>query len=162
MNIRETKVNINVPWIRPSELDQYERQLNSYEQEFSRALKNWCVTGESKECLLAKAKLEKSGFMSSIQANIKRIQEYRKFPEKLQKYVHWKEKLMYDLLCNIQAVEKMTFGWIKDNGIRFQKWAELYVLIKAIAQSWQPLLDIFAETSAQCGVCRNERNGNLN
>ena len=158
MNIRETKVNINVPWIRPSELDQYERQLNSYEQEFSRALKNWCVTGESKECLLAKAKLEKSGFMSSIQANIKRIQEYRKFPEKLQKYVNWKEKLMYDLLCNIQAVEKMTFGWIKDNGIRFQKWAELYVLIKAIAQSWQPLLDIFAETSAQCGVCRNERN----
>ena len=158
MNIREQKININVPWIRPSELDQYERQLTAYEKEFSRALKNWCVTGESKECLLAKAKLEKSGFMSSIQANIKRIQEYKKFPEKVQKYVNWKEKLMYDLLCNIQAVEKMTFGWVKDNGIRFQKWAELYVLIKAIAQSWQPLLDIFAETSAQCDVCRNERN----
>ncbi len=51
----------------------------------------------------------------------------------------------------------MTFGWIHDNGIRFQKWAELYVLIKAIAESWQPLLDIFTETNAQCGVCRNER-----
>lgn len=94
---------------------------------------------------------------STIDANLRRIEEYRRFPEKLQKYVTWKEKLLYDILCNVELVEKNIFGWIKDNGVRFQKWAELYVLIKAIAESWQPLLDIFAETNAQCGVCRNER-----
>lgn len=157
LNIRQTKININVPWILPRELDQYERRLKDYQIEMENAAKRWCVSGETKECLEAKAKLNSSGFYSSIQGNLKRIEEYRKFPEKLQKYVTWKEKLLYDILCNIQAVEEMTFGWIKDNGIRFQKWAELYVLIKAIAESWQPLLDIFAETSAQCGVCRNER-----
>lgn len=157
LNIRQTKININVPWILPRELDQYERRLKDYQIEMENAAKRWCASGESKECLEAKVKLNSSGFYSSIQANLKRIEEYRKFPEKLQKYVTWKEKLLYDILCNIQAVEEMTFGWIKDNGIRFQKWAELYVLIKAIAESWQPLLDIFAETSAQCGVCRNER-----
>jgi hypothetical protein len=51
----------------------------------------------------------------------------------------------------------MTTGWVKDNSIRFQKWAELIVLIRAIADSWQPLLDIFAAKDAQCAVCRNER-----
>lgn len=31
------------------------------------------------------------------------------------------------------------------------------MLIKAIAESWQPVLDIFTDTSKQCGVCRNQR-----
>jgi hypothetical protein len=51
----------------------------------------------------------------------------------------------------------MTTGWVKDNSIRFQKWAELVVLIRAIADSWQPILDIVAQKNAQCEVCRNER-----
>jgi hypothetical protein len=51
----------------------------------------------------------------------------------------------------------MTGVWVKQNGIRFKKWAELYVLIKAIAGSWQPLIDIFKTADSQCGVCRNER-----
>lgn len=89
--------------------------------------------------------------------NLRRIEEYRRFPDKLQKYVHWKQRYLYQILCNIEALEQMTFGWLYDNGIRFQKWAELYALVKAIADSWQPLLDIFADTHAQCGVCRNER-----
>lgn len=157
LNIRENNINVNVPWILPAELDQYERKLKSYKNEIDSTLASWCATGDTPECLQAKANLDKSGFVSSLNQNLKRIEEYRRFPEKLQKYVTWKEKLLYDLLCNIQAVEKMTFGWVKDNGVRFQKWAELYVLIKAIAESWQPLLDIFAETNASCGVCRNER-----
>ena len=95
--------------------------------------------------------------MSDIRQNLKRIEEYRNFPDKLQKYITWKDRLMYEILCNIEAIEKMTFGWIKENGVRFQRWAELFVLIKAIAESWQPIVDIFATTSASCGVCRNER-----
>lgn len=158
VSLRQTKVNVNVPWILPSELDQYERKLKEYRNEIDRASASWCVGVENTpDCLAKKAKINAGALQSSIEANLRRIEEYRRFPEKLQKYVTWKEKLLYDILCNIEMVEKNLFGWIKDNGVRFQKWAELYVLIKAIAESWQPLLDIFADTNAQCGVCRNER-----
>ena len=157
VRITQTKVNINVPWILQSELDQYERQLQAYMTEIDRTAASWCVNDPSPECLAAKARLQDGALKGSIMQNLKRIEEYRRFPEKLQKYVNWKEKYLYQILCNIEAVEKMTIGWLHDNGIRFQKWAELYVLIKSIAESWQPLLDIFANTSAQCGVCRNER-----
>lgn len=51
----------------------------------------------------------------------------------------------------------MTTGWFKDNSIRFKKWAELVVLIRAIAESWQPLLDIISKKDATCSVCHNER-----
>lgn len=53
--------------------------------------------------------------MASIMANLRRIEEYRNFPDKLQKYVNWKEELMYQILCNIEIIEKMTFGWVRDN-----------------------------------------------
>lgn len=126
-------------------------------EEVEDALENWCTKGDSEKCLKQKAELNSSGFFSSLQANRARIEEYRKFPEKLKKYLNWKQKYLYQLTCNIEAIQKMTIGWVKKNGIRFQKWAELFVLIKAIAETWQPVLDIFADTSAQCGVCRNER-----
>ena len=51
----------------------------------------------------------------------------------------------------------MTGGWIKDNGIRFRKWAELVVLLRAIAEGWQPIIDIFSNADKQCAVCHNER-----
>lgn len=157
LNISTKNININVPWILPRELDQYERKLKEYQTTITETLNEWCVNDNSAECIQSKWNLQNSGLMASIMANLRRIEEYRNFPDKLQKYVNWKEELMYQILCNIEIIEKMTFGWVRDNWVRFERWAELYVLIKAIAESWQPVLDIFANMNASCWVCRNER-----
>jgi hypothetical protein len=69
---------------------------------------------------------------------------------KIQKYITWKERYIAQILCNIETIQKITGGWLRDNGIRFRKWAELFVLIKSIAESWQPLLDIFNDASVSC------------
>lgn len=122
-----------------------------------RAADNLCVTDPSAECLAKKAKIQNGAFMNSINQNLQRIEEYKRFPQKLQKYLTWKERYIAQIMCNIDTIQEITTGWLKDNGVRFRKWAELYVLIKAIAQSWQPLLDVFNKTSESCGVCRNER-----
>lgn len=68
---------------------------------------------------------------------------------------------MSELLCNVDTVRQFLGGWIKDNGIRFRKWAELYVLIKAIVESWQPIPDLFTDISKECGKCQNQRNSTL-
>ncbi len=57
----------------------------------------------------------------------------------------------------MDSLEQILGGWYRDNGIRFRKWAEFYVLLKAIVSSWQPLLDIFKIKDDECAVCRNER-----
>ena len=95
--------------------------------------------------------------MSSLEQNLRRLDDWKNFPIKLQKYVTWKQRYVSQLLCYVDTIQQFSGGWIKSNGVRFRKWAELVVLIRAIADGWQPLIDIFANTNAQCGVCRNER-----
>ena len=148
---------INIPWILPSELDRYQRILQTYPAELERAARDMCLTDPSAACLQRKASLNTGAFISSVNENLKRIEEYKRFPLKIQKYITWKERYIAQILCNIDTIQQVTGGWIRDNGVRFRKWAELYVLIKAIADSWQPLIDIFMDATASCAPCRNER-----
>lgn len=96
-------------------------------------------------------------FRQSIEANLKAIDAYKRLPQEIQKYLTWKEKYAYEILCNIEQLEKITGGYIADNGIRFQKWVEMYVLLKAILQSWQVFVDLFKGYEAECSSCTNQR-----
>jgi hypothetical protein len=156
-SIQKTRVPINVPWILPQELDRYTRTLESYKREYDTMMKDFCQGKTPEQCADAKAALNAWSFLSSIDQNIKRINDWKNFPTKLQKYVTWKQRYINQLLCYINTVQQVSGGWLKSNGVRFRKWAELVVLMRAVADWWQPFIDIFKNTNAQCGVCRNER-----
>ena len=158
VSIKQVNIPLNIPWFDKTELAKYQRSLDGYKKEIDTTLKNFCINDPSPACLDKKAKFQNGAFVSSISQNLKRIEEYKAFPLKIQKYITWKERYIAQILCNITSIQQITGGWLRDNGVRFRKWAELYVLIKAIAQSWQPMLDIFADANKSCGVCRNERN----
>ncbi|MBC7503535.1 VCBS repeat-containing protein [Candidatus Gracilibacteria bacterium] len=158
ISIKQVNIPLNIPWFDKRELDRYARSLDGYLRDLESASRNLCISDPSAACLDRKAKLQSGGFITSIRENLKRIEEYKRFPMKIQKYITWKERYIVQILCNINSIQQITGGWLRDNGVRFRKWAELFVLIKAIADGWQPLLDIFADTSATCSVCRNERN----
>lgn len=156
ITISERTVPIDVPWILPQELDRYARSLDAYAKEINQTLSNNCVgVADTSTCLNQRANA--GPLLASINQNLKRIEEYKNFPIKLQKYVTWKQRYLTQVLCYITEVQQMTTGWVKDNSVRFRKWVELYVLIKTIADSWQPILDILQQKDAYCAVCHNER-----
>lgn len=150
VSIQQSTIPLNIPWINARELDKYSRALEGYKKEIENTERNLCINDPSAACLAKKATLRSSPFVGSIIENLKRIEEYKRFPMKIQKYITWKERYIAQILCNINTIQQITGGWLRDNGIRFRKWAELFVLIKAIAESWQPLLDIFSDTSKSC------------
>lgn len=47
-------------------------------------------------------------FRQSIEANLKAIDAYKRLPQDIQKYLTWKEKYAYEILCNIEQLEKIT------------------------------------------------------
>lgn len=83
-------------------------QIQGYIRQLEYAEQNWCADLDP-ACLEQKGKLRSSGLKSALEQNLKRIEEYKRFPEKLQKYVTWKQQYLYQILCNIEAIEKMTF-----------------------------------------------------
>jgi hypothetical protein len=157
LRISESAVNVNVPWPLPQELDKYMRSLEQYSTEIKNLKKNWCDGKADAACLDKQTSINLSKFQSSLEANLKIIDTYRNFPQKIQKYVTWRQKYAAWALCNIETIQLFTGKWLKDNGVRFQKWAEFYVLMKAIVNSWQPIIDIFKNADALCGVCQNQR-----
>ncbi len=157
LRIEKTTIPVNVPWIAPNELDRYARALQSYKAEIEAKKAVWCNGAFDLSCLDSKTSTQMGGLTSSIEQNLARIEEYKRFPQKLQKYITWKQRYITQLICNVNMIEQVTVGWMRDNGLRFRKWAEFYVLLKTVVTTWQPMIDIFKNAEAQCSVCRNER-----
>lgn len=157
LRIRQSSVAFNVPWPLPQELDKYARSLEQYKNEINNMKRKWCNGNPDGACLDSKTSLNTSTFVASIEKNLRMIDMYRKFPEKLQQYVTWRQRYTAWAMCNIESIQQFTGKWIRENGVRFQKWAEFYVLMKAIAGSWQPVIDVFRTGNAQCAVCQNQR-----
>ena len=158
LRVERASVPINIPWILPQEFDRYSRAMAQYKNEINNAKKWWCDgKPNSKECLDSKTNIWLGALSSSIEQNLRRIDEWRKFPEKIQKYITWKQRYMTQILCNVEALEKMLGWWYRDNGKRFMKWAEFYVLMKTIVATWQPFLDLWREKDRSCSVCQNQR-----
>jgi hypothetical protein len=157
ISLSEQQIPINIPWILPQELDRYALAIAAYKREFDATMKSFCAQDMSASCLEKKARIQSWGFAASINQNLQRIEEYKNFPIKLQKYLTWKQRYTSQVLCNIDTIKQMFGWWIRDNGIRFRKYVEVYVLAKAIAESWQALLDIFITLDRTCAKCTNQR-----
>jgi hypothetical protein len=158
LRVEKASVPINIPWILPQEFDRYSRSLAQYKSELDRAKKWWCDgKPTSKECVDSKTNIWLGGLSSSIEQNLRRIDEWKRFPEKIQKYITWKQRYMTQILCNVDVLEQMLGWWYRDNGVRFKKWAEFYVLMKTIVATWQPFLDLWREKDRSCSVCQNQR-----
>jgi hypothetical protein len=95
--------------------------------------------------------------IGSLEKNIEILEEYKKLPENLNRWMNKKEVYLEQIICNVESVASYTGGWIDRNGKRFKSWVELYVLIKAILKSWQSLIDVFLDYEAECHECKNER-----
>lgn len=107
LKIQKTKVPINVPWILPQELDRYARTLDQYSNELDRTAKQWCVGKTPAECADIHANANVSALRSSIQKNLAMIETYKHFPDKLQKYLTWKQRYISEIMCNVTAFEQM-------------------------------------------------------
>lgn len=108
IKIHQVNIPFNIPWIHMSELDKYGRALDGYMKEFDKAMKNFCISDPSAACLDTKAKLQSGPFVNSIRENLKRIEEYKRFPTKVLKYLTWKERYITQILCNINTIQQIT------------------------------------------------------
>ena len=74
-------------------------------------------------------------------------------PQQLQQLFYLKEKFLYEILKNVQAIQQLMGGWLYDNGERFKTWIETFILITKLWDLWQVLIDVFDDYEESCAVC---------
>lgn len=159
------KVEINLPWADKATIDKaiqdFEAAKYQWTQELQRAQSEWsaknynCVGDTSLPG--CKWIVDLQNLISSVDRNIQILKHYQELPNEVYKMLRIKDIWLEQLLCNVEIISKITWGWIWENGKRFKAWVELYVLIKAILKSWQLLVDVFIDYEAECHQCKNER-----
>jgi hypothetical protein len=162
LSVEEKQLYIRVPWISPEDLDKWIADLKDtikqWEDEIDDKATKWgALVNDPLKTADSKVIINARRTLASLQENLRVLEEYKRFPEKLQKYIGWKERYMEQILCNIDAIAFFLGSWLKENGKRFKAWVELYILIKAILKSWQLIIDLFLEYKASCTPCSNER-----
>lgn len=178
ITIHEEPVYVNIPWIDLNDLDktlgEYKQKGEEYKQEIKRASESWTAgttcdnsTAEGqKKCeeenaAINKAKLNSQATLRSLEKNIEVIESYKKLPQQIGDLINTKEKYLEQIMCNVEAIESMTGGWIERNGQRFKAWVDTYILIKSLLKSWQVMIDVFIDYDAECRECKNERQDSI-
>jgi len=146
-------VNINIPEIDPEYyhtiISQWKLVLQSYPEQIEEAVKSWKYSPES----IVSAR----EFAKNLEINIGILETYKDIPWAISKLFNKKQEYLEQIMCNIETIENITWGWLWFNWKRFKAWVELYILIKAILKSWQVLVDIFQDYDESCHECKNER-----
>ncbi len=155
IRVRTANIPINIPWIDGAQLEKeiakLSSQIDAYKKEIDSKTKSWEWIGADN------LRAGTSKFISSLEKNLRTLEDYKKFPEKLQKLLTWKQRYIEQIVCNIRTIEKMLGGWLKDNAKRFKKWVEFIIIIKSILKGWQAIIDLFSGYQQSCAVCKNER-----
>jgi hypothetical protein len=153
-------VSVDIPMFSEEDIEKFSRDFDrtksQWKNEVGDKKQKWGKL-DSKDGVDEKIFVEADATIASIEEWGRFLDDAKRFPDKLYKYLTWKERYANQILCNVEQVEQVMGGYIAENGKRFRTWVELYVLLKAILKSWQLMVDLFYDHSAECGVCRNER-----
>lgn len=121
VNVEPETINVNVPWIDRASLDRvaldWRFTIDQWTAELQRASSAWSM---GKTCnfdnAAEQAQCEKDNEISqnlyedatqligSLEKNLEIIEEYKRFPEKLNKLISIKEVRLEQILCNIEAI----------------------------------------------------------
>ena len=155
-----TTLDITYPDIGKEDLNKIQKDYEATRTQWQKEIndkKKLYATLATQEGIDTSIIVEAESLISGIDANIRMIESYKKFPDQLAKYLTWKERYAKQLLCNITAIQAMLDNFISSNAQRFKAWVEFGEMLKNILKGWQLIPDLFYKYDAECGVCRNER-----
>ena len=146
-------VVVDIPMISDEDIDKAILDFNKTKSQWSREIsdkkQSWSKVA-SKDGVNEKVFVEAEATLSSIESWGRFLEDTKRFPDKLYRYLTWKQRYAEQILCNVEQIEQFTGGYIAENGKRFRAWVELYVLLKSIMKSWQLMVDLFYQHIADC------------
>lgn len=95
--------------------------------------------------------------LQGIDSNINRIKDYGNIMNSMKEYLQWKTYITGRLVGLVSGVLNQIIGYTQTQNKILQSWRETIRSITNALQTFQVLVDVFADYRNQCVGCQNQR-----
>lgn|GEM_PF-295496 len=94
-----------------------------------------------------------SALIDSIRANIEVLEQYKKFPIDLYKWMHVTDRYLSELTAILDDFVGSISRWMNNNAERYASYVDAIVTMIGSIKVWQAFIDLSANWSAKCSTC---------
>jgi hypothetical protein len=131
------------------------------EDKFTRAQSEKSKELSTEQCLSAKfglsLTLEISDALASVDANLQKLNEYKKLPRVIAGYNDLVGKYLGKVAALISNAFTLTAGWVQENANRAQLWIDAVYSFEEFVLLWENIVNLSANYEESCSLCKNDR-----
>jgi hypothetical protein len=113
------------------------------------------------KCLAAKVGIgtlgDISNMISSIEENLRIIQEYLKLPRKIVQYYDLLGHYLSDLTNFVDSIFMQLGDWINKNIDRIGLWIQTAYTFEQYIKVWEGLMGLLEDYKSECSLCKSDR-----
>ncbi|WP_213348475.1 FG-GAP repeat domain-containing protein [Candidatus Vampirococcus lugosii] len=149
INFETRNISIQVPMISSEEIERYLTYLNGRLDRNKGIVEEWTNITDN-----VSIGVDANELINSVEKNIKTLQEYKDFPAKLYDYIHIIDRYLAELSCIIETFINGIVNRLEQNAARFESWVDFIILMIAVIETWQVLIDFSVNWRQKCAECR--------
>lgn len=149
INVETRTINVQVPMISSEELERYMVYLNWRLDRNKAIIEEWQNIWDNVNVVA-----DAYDLINSVEDNIRALNEWKNFPLKLYDWLHIVDRYLTELSCILETFLNWLIWRLEKNAARFEAWVDFIILLIAIMETWQILIDFSVNWRQKCAQCR--------
>jgi hypothetical protein len=90
---------------------------------------------------------------NNIRANIKTLDQYKRFPLQLYQWIHVVDRYLSEITTTVDGFLWSLTRWLNTNATRFEQYVDAIITISTALQTRQAILDLSVDWQKKCSTC---------
>lgn len=103
--------------------------------------------------------VDSTQLVTSVKQNIQVLQEYKKFPMQLSKWMNAADRYLSDITSFLANTVTVIMQWMTTNAKIYSNYVDALILIISSIKTWQILIDFSVNWNQKCGKCTRDSYG---
>lgn len=155
-NSESCKIIMSNFWVKQQELSQLEIKLNQGEK-----INNQCtnlffwpngdINANFTNLLSITEKF--SGLETNVRANMKTLDQYKRFPLQLYQRTHIVDRYLNEITATVDGFLGYLTIWLNTNATRFEQYVDAIITISTALETWQTIINLSVDWQKKCSTC---------
>lgn len=173
IKVNTRNINIQIPFVSQEDIVKYKAYLDDRIKRNERVVQDWAMIAQDaagkcdsysspfernacKEKLSSYANVSvKAGqLMKALKGNINTLEEYRKFPIELNKWLSISQRYLTEVSDTVATFFGSLNHRLQLNSRRFEQYVDAIIMVISAIKTRQVLIDFSVNRKTKCGKCR--------